>query len=260
MDQTVNLDFLIKLVQKYWRAILFCTLGGIVIATGITYTVMQPQYKSSVQILVSRHSNNAATQYTNQQADVQMITTYKELIMNQVILNPVVEHLAEEYDYTYTLDKLQKAITISNTQNSQVFSINVTDPNRVHSARIANQIAKDFKVQVKEIIKVNNITIVAPATPSKLPISPKKVLNIMIGLVVGMAVGLLYAMIRTVTDRRVQGLDFLTGELALPILGQVNHQHQFRAQHMQQQVQTVNQNDTNFETNEDEQATVQRRV
>jgi len=247
MDQAVSLDFFVKLVRKYWCAIIFCTLTGILVASFITFRLMQPQYQSSVQILVSRHSNDAATQYNNQQADVQMITTYKELITNPVILNPVINNLKEAYDYTYTLDGLQKAVTVTNTQNSQVFSINVTNPNRNQSARIANQIAKDFKVKVKEIIKVNNVTIVSPAVPSKLPISPKKVLNLIVGLITGVLLGFIYAIVRTLTDRRVQGLEYLTSELALPVLGQVSHQHQTHKHHVIQQVEKLK-NDAMYNT------------
>lgn len=225
MDQTVNLDFLIKLVQRYWRAILFCTLGGIVIATGITYTVMRPQYKSSVQILVSRRSDNAATQYTNQQADVQMITTYKELITNQVILNPARKALKEQYNYVRSLGSLKKEIAVSSTQNSQVFSIDVTDSNATKSAQIANQVAKSFKSQVKKIIKVNNVTIVSPASPPSLPVSPNKAINLLVGTVAGLLLGLVYASVRVLTDRHVHEIDFLTNELELTSLGQVNHQH-----------------------------------
>jgi len=259
MDQAVNLDFFVKLVRKYWRAIIFCTLTGILAASFITFRLMQPQFQSSVQILVSRHSNNAATQYNNQQADVQMITTYKELITNPVILNPVIDNLKASYDYTYTLDELQKAVTVTNTQNSQVFSINVTNPNRNRSARIANQIAKAFKVKVKEIIKVNNVTIVSPAVPSKLPISPKKVLNLIVGLIVGILLGFVYAIMRTLTDRRVQGLEYLTSELALPVLGQVNHQHQAHQRHVSQQVEKLKKN-TMYNTGNKETRTANKRV
>jgi len=256
MDQAVNLDFFVKLVRQYWRAIIICTLAGILVASFITFRLMKPQYESGVQILVSRHSNDAATQYNNQQADVQMITTYKELITNPVILNPVIDNLKESYGYTYTLDELQKAVTVTNTQNSQVFSINVMNPNRNQSARIANQIAKDFKVNVKEIIKVNNVTIVSPALPAKLPVSPKKVLNLVVGLIAGLLFGFVYAIVRTLTDRRVQGLEYLTSELALPVLGQVNHQHQH---HVSQQVEKLT-NKTMYNTGNQKTRVANKRV
>ncbi|WP_436670152.1 YveK family protein, partial [Lactiplantibacillus plantarum] len=115
--------------------------------------------------------------------------------------------------------------SVTSTTNSQVFSIAVTDANAKASATIANQIARSFKNQVQKIIKVNNVTIVAPAETPSGAVSPKKPLNMLIGLVVGLLLGFVYAAIRMLTDRRVHDADFLTDELGLTSLGLVNHQH-----------------------------------
>lgn len=234
MDQAVSFDFILRLVRKYWRALTAWTVAGFLVAAGLTFFVITPQYKSSVQILVSRHSENAATQYTDQQADVQMITTYKELITNQVILNPARRALKKQFGFTRSLGSLKNEVAVTSTQNSQVFSIDVTDANATQGAEIANQVAKSFKQQVKKIIKVNNVTIVSPATPASTPASPKKALNLLVGLVVGLLLGFIYASIRILTDRRVHDVDFLTTELGLTNLGQVNHQH--HQKHVNRQV------------------------
>ncbi|BDZ31343.1 Wzz/FepE/Etk N-terminal domain-containing protein [Lactiplantibacillus sp. WILCCON 0030] len=240
MDQAVSFDFFIRLVRKYWRALIAWTVAGFLVAAGITFFVITPQYKSSVQILVSRHSENAATQYTDQQADVQMITTYKELITNQVILNPARKALQKQYGFTRSLGSLKNEVSVSSTQNSQVFSIDVTDSDATQGAEIANQVAKSFKQQVKKIIKVNNVTIVSPASPANAPASPKKAINLLIGLVAGLLLGFVYASVRILTDRRVHDIDFLTDELGLTSLGQVNHQHHHN--HVSQQVTKLQNN------------------
>ncbi|MCV3324565.1 Wzz/FepE/Etk N-terminal domain-containing protein [Pediococcus ethanolidurans] len=205
MDQTVSFDFFIRLVRKYWRAIVSFTLVGLIVAAGLTFFVITPKYQSSVQILVNRKNTNAATEYAGQQADVQMITTYKELIAGQVVLKPTQQQLSERYGIERSL----------NTLKSEV------------SATIANQIARSFKNQVQKIIKVNNVTIVAPAETPSGAVSPKKPLNMLIGLVVGLLLGFVYAAIRMLTDRRVHDADFLTDDLGLASLGLVNHQNQY---------------------------------
>ncbi|AVK60732.1 polysaccharide biosynthesis protein [Lactobacillus sp. CBA3605] len=240
MDQAVSFDFFIRLVRKYWRAIIAWTVAGVLVAAVMTFFVITPQYKSSVQILVSRHSENSATQYTDQQADVQMITTYKELITNQVILNPARKALQKKYGYTRSLGILKNEISVSSTQNSQVFSVDVVDASATQGAQIANQIAESFKKQVKKIIKVNNVTIVSPASIATSPVTPKKGLNLLIGLVVGLLLGFVYASVRVITDRRVHNVEFLTDELGLANLGQVNHQH--RHQHVRRQVENIQSN------------------
>lgn len=224
MDQAVSFTFFIQLVRKYWRGIVLWTISGVLVASVLAYFVVTPKYKASVQILVSRHSDNAATQYATQQADVQMITTYKELITNQVILGPAQQALTKNMNYNGTVKTLENEVSVSSTQNSQVFSIDVLDTNPRRVAMIANQIAKTFRERVKKIIKVNNVIIVAEAVPATSAVSPRKSIYLATGLVVGILLGLLYASLRELTDRRVHGSDFLTEELGLTNLGRVNHQ------------------------------------
>lgn len=227
MDQTVSFGFFIQLVRKYWRAILSFTVVGLIVAAGLTFFVITPKYQSSVQILVNRKNTNAATEYAGQQADVQMITTYKELIAGQVVLKPAKQQLSKRYGIERSLNTLKSEVSVTSTTNSQVFSIAVTDADAKASATIANQIARSFKNQVQKIIKVNNVTIVAPAETPNGAASPKKPLNMLIGLVVGLLLGFVYAAIRMLTDRRVHDADFLTDELGLTSLGLVNHQNQY---------------------------------
>ncbi|QAB22225.1 YveK family protein [Lactiplantibacillus plantarum] len=227
MDQAVSFDFFIRLVRKYWRAIVSFTVVGLIVAAGLTFFVITPKYQSSVQILVNRKNTNAATEYAGQQADVQMITTYKELIAGQVVLNPAKQQLSKRYGIERSLNTLKSEVSVTSTTNSQVFSIAVTDANAKASATIANQIARSFKNQVQKIVKVNNVTIVAPAETPSGAVSPKKPLNMLIGLVIGLLLGFVYAAIRMLTDRRVHDADFLTDDLGLAGLGLVNHQNQY---------------------------------
>jgi len=238
MDQAVSFTFLIRLIRKYWRSIILWAVGGIIVAGGLAFFVVTPQYKASVQVLVGQHSENAATQYAAQQADVQMITTYKELITNQVILKPAQTALKKQHGYTGTLGMLKNEVSVTSTQNSQVFSIDVLDSSPKRGAQIANQIAKTFKERVKKIIKVNNVTIVSAAVPASRAVSPHKLMYLTIGLVTGLLLGFFYASIRTLTDRRVHDSNFLTEELGLTSLGQVNHQHHHRHHEQIENIQT----------------------
>ncbi|WP_419398316.1 YveK family protein [Lactiplantibacillus plantarum] len=227
MDQTVSFVFFIRLVRKYWLTIVSFTVAGLIVAAGLTFFVITPKYQSSVQILVNRKDTNAATEYAGQQADIQMVTTYKELIAGQVVLKPAKQQLSERYGIERSLNTLKSEVSVTSTTNSQVFSIAVTDTDAKASATIANQIARSFKNQVQKVIKVNNVTIVAPAETPNGAVSPKKPLNMLVGLVAGLSLGFFYAAIRMLTDRRVHDADFLTDELGLTSLGLVNHQHQY---------------------------------
>lgn len=224
MSQSVDFKFLMHLIDKFWKSILVSIVLGGVFSSLIATFIVKPSYESTVQILVNRRSSSSVNQITNQQADVQMIATYKELISNQVILKPTQKALKEKYDYNYDVSRLKQAVNVISNQNSQVFSINVRDSNSVISAEIANQIAKTFQTQVKKIIKVDNVTIVSSAVASNHPVAPNKIIYLAIGLFCGLILGLFYSGIKVLTDRKVQDQSFITDELDLALLGVVNHQ------------------------------------
>ncbi|WP_416588991.1 hypothetical protein [Lactiplantibacillus plantarum] len=44
MDQAVSFDFFIRLVRKYWRAIVSFTVVGLIVAAGLTFFVITPKW------------------------------------------------------------------------------------------------------------------------------------------------------------------------------------------------------------------------
>ena len=76
----IDLQHLWKLFVQHVRMILIWTVGLGVIAWGIATFVIPAKYTATTQILVNqRNSNdNNGQAYNNQQADIQMINTYKD--------------------------------------------------------------------------------------------------------------------------------------------------------------------------------------
>ena len=226
MEQTISLESLFRILRKNLRLIVISTIVGTVLAAIITFFIMTPKYSASVDILVNRKQDNAVTnQLSDQQADVQMINTYKDIITKAVTLDPVRKEVKEQLGYSVTADELRDMISVTNQQNSQVFSVSVKDTDAARSATIANIIAKTFKKKVAKILEVNNVSIIAKATKPKEAVSPRKKLNIAIGLVVGLFFGVGLALLSELTDHNVKDMEYLTDELGLTKLGMVGHYH-----------------------------------
>lgn len=190
MEQTISLESLFRILRKNLRLIVISTIVGTVLAAIITFFIMTPKYSASVDILVNRKQDNAVTnQLSDQQADVQMINTYKDIITKAVTLDPVRKEVKEQLGYDVSTDQLREMISVTNQQNSQVFSVSVKDTDAARSATIANIIAKTFKKKVAKILEVNNVSIIAKATKPKSAVSPRKKLNLAMGLVIGLFFG-----------------------------------------------------------------------
>lgn len=262
MDNIIDIKRLWLILRKN---MLLMIVWGIVFAGaafGIAKFVIQPEYSSSVALLVNRKQDqNTGAQLQDQQADVQMINTYKDIITRPVILGTVVKNLTTANkqltskaqpatyktlaDGSVVIDKqakpaeyklmdakydkseinmgdLSKNISISNEQDSQIFTVNVTLTNSVLARDVANEIAKVFKQKVSSIMSVSNVSVVSKAVNNKKPVSPNVKLITLVGLIVGIFVGFIWGLIKDLTDRTVKDVSYLTDELKLTNLGQVN--------------------------------------
>ncbi len=224
---TIDLQHLWKLFVQHMRMILIWTVGLGVIAWGLAAFVIPAKYTATTQILVNqRNSNdNNGQAYTNQQADIQMINTYKDIITNQVILKSASKQLANpsgsQRAYALSVAKLKNSLKVTTQNNSQVFSLSAEAGNPTEAKVIANTVAKIFKKQIRSMMNVNNVTIVSEATAPTSQSFPNKKLFALAGLVLVFLISYVYVLLRDLTDTTVRDNDFMTNELGLTNLGQV---------------------------------------
>lgn len=264
MDNVIDLGRLWLIVRRNITLMIVVGVAMAVVAFGVSKFVMQPKYSASAALLVNRKQDgdNQNLQLGDQQADVQIINTYKDIITRPIILDSVVKELTEPHKVQtkaaveakyktnalgeevqtspaepaqYKLVKakyatsdlnvseLAQMISISNQANSQVFSVNVKSGDPVLSKDVANTIADVFKDQVASIMSVSNVSIVSKATTNRTPVAPNVKLITLAGLVMGVAVGFIWGFIKEITDRTVKDLNFLTDDLKLTNLGVINY-------------------------------------
>ena len=260
LNNTIDLHRLMVLCRKHIKMLIIWTLLAGVLGFVIAQFVVVPKYTATTEILVNqKHTNdNNGQAYNNQQADIQMINTYKDIITNQVILskaskqlkNPVhvikpaqkavyrtnadgTRRLIKEAQpavverggksYNFSTDELKKAISVQTQQNSQGFSLQVKTDDPQESAVVTNTVANVFKQQIKKIMSVNNVTIVSRASTPNSPSFPNKKLFALAGAVLGLVLSFLYILIGDLMDTSIHDDEYLTNELGLTNLGHVNH-------------------------------------
>lgn len=219
MEETISLKEIFETLKERFQLIVFVTLFAVLITGVFTYFFITPVYQASTQILINQSQD--ATQPTldvNQvRTNVELINTYSVIIKTPTILDKV----NKELGLNMTSDELGAKLEVTSEQNSQVVNIVVNDTDPKRAALIANTVAETFKNEIPNIMNVNNVNILSKAKvgedPS--PVKPKPILNMAIGLVVGLMLAVGLAFLLEYLDNTIKTEDDIMKHLEVPVLG-----------------------------------------
>lgn len=260
-EVTIDLRRLFILIRKHIISILIWMIGLGLIAYGVSEYVLVPKYTASTQLLVNRKSTDANQAYANQQADVNAVTTYKDIITSNVILKGASKYLANpvtlvkkatpakkavyrtEDDGTRTLVKKavkakpavykreSKSYSVSASELASAVSVTTTTSSQVFTLSAtaktpakAQAIANAVAKEFKEQIpKIMDVNnvTIVAEAPKGTKSFPKVSLITAIGVLAGLVISLLIIIIKDLSDTTVREDSFMANELGLTNLGEI---------------------------------------
>lgn len=205
----MELSDYIRILRKNWIAIVALTLIGLSATTAFTLT-RTPIYESSSTIFVSTQAGGTAAELQQGSSFTQArINTYVGLVRTPIVLDPVIAQL----DVSTTPAALAGRVSATAALNSTLITITVSDPDATRAASLANAIASSLSSVVPQLEPESNdgsspvrLSRVSEAQPALSPSSPNTPLNLAIGLIAGLVLGLGFAALRTSLDNKVRTL------------------------------------------------------
>ncbi|WP_368895026.1 YveK family protein [Priestia megaterium] len=217
MKETISLKEMFQTLKKRLLLIIIITAIFTAISGIVSYFFLTPIYQSSTQILVNQEKSENAVYSPNEvQTNLQLINTYNAIIKSPVILDKVIK----KENLGMTSGELNKLISVSNEQESQVVNITVQHENPQDSKNIANTIATTFQSEIKSIMNVDNVSILTKAELGS-RIKPSPILNMTIALVVGLMVSVSVAFLLEYLDNTLKEDRDIEDQLGLPVLGAI---------------------------------------
>jgi capsular polysaccharide biosynthesis protein len=220
MEETISLKELFDTVKKRVSLIISITLVAMIVSAVVSYFIITPEYKSSTQILVNQAKDDQSFyNYNEVQTNVQLINTYSVIIKSAAILNIV----KKELDLDMSISDLNDKISVESAQNSQIMTVSVKDSDPTVALQIANTTAEVFEKEIKNLMKVDNVSILplADDQENQSPVSPNPPLNIAIAAVVGLMIGVGLAFLLEFVDNTVKTEQDIERLLELPVLGAI---------------------------------------
>ena len=222
MEETINLRNLCRILRKRLWLITLITLIAATLSGIISFFLLTPVYQTNTQILVNQAKSeqqlyNAGAVQTN----VQLISTYNDIIKSPAILDKVIQKLNLDSSAT----NLSSQIQVTSSENSQVAQITVQDTNAKRATEIANTTASVSQKEVPKIMNIDNVSILSKAdlATSKSPVKPKPFLNIAVALVVGLMIGIGLSFLLEYLDNTVKTENDIENLLELPVMGVITN-------------------------------------
>ena len=209
-------------LRKRWRLIVIFTLVGLVGAS-VLVLVATPKYKANVQLFLA--TRNATTSlsspYQDNLASQLRMKSYVELATKEPVLQPVVDKLK----LPYTWEHLGSEVSASSPTGTVLLNVSVLDPSPSRARDIANALGTRFSSYVSQLETVDTsgasvkLSVVQPANLPSSSATPKVARDLIAGLLLGLAVGLIAAFLREALDTTVKDTDDLESTLHLTGLG-----------------------------------------
>lgn len=219
----MSLQDYLRVLRKRWRLILVClvlAVGGAVAAI-VTTT---PTYTAFAQLFVStpNTAGSISTAYSGSLFTQSQVLSYADIISSPEVVAPVIRSLG----LPYTIQGLARHISASVPLNTVLINVEVTDTNAARAAAIADSVSAEFITVVGHLEAPTTggpspvrVSVVENAAIPTAPTSPKKKLDLGLGILVGLAIGVSGAVLRESLDTTIKGVEDLVGASGAPTLG-----------------------------------------
>ena len=212
-----------RTLRKRWALVMLCVL----LATGasaVATLAATEMYTSSTQLFVSSRDQTGqiSEAYQGGLFAQQRIKSYAQVADSPAVTDPVAERLG------LAASLLTDEVSAEAPLDTVLLNITVTNPSPEQAQRIASAVAEEVVTLVPSLetpagssrapVKV---TVIKQASLPSVPSSPRPKINLALGLLVGLALGVGAAVLRETLDTTIKGKDDLqrlTGATPLGVI------------------------------------------
>lgn len=209
-----------ELFNMFWSNKLLIVLIIVMFTLlGFFYTkyMVKPDYKSTSTVVLTKATDNETITQTEVTLNQRLVATYTELIRSKTVIRQVISNLNAEIDE----EQLKNSVSVSLVNNTQLIEIAVTNENPELAQIFTNEITKVFIEKVKEIYKIDNITIYYEAKVPLEPYNINHIKDIMMFAIIGIIVAFGLVFVLSLFDTTIKSAEEVEKRLGLSVLASI---------------------------------------
>ncbi len=212
----------LRTFRDRWLAVVIGVLAGVWIASALTASI-PPTYTASATLFLSVQSDAGSLNERSQFA-LARISSYPALATSAGVLSKTIQDLGLHE----SVQQLSKTITATNPPTTVLLQIDAAAGDPKTAAEIANSVALNLSSVVTSLENSSsdtrysvNLQLRIPAQEPTSPSAPQPSIILGLGLIGGLALGLIAAIIWARLDTRIRSVDQVRQVSGLPVLGQL---------------------------------------
>lgn len=200
--EDIDIKRILEIIFSKKILIILILLLSITLGYVYSYYYKKPEYKSSVTILLVADESKQEKELTQTDLSINssLISTYSSIAKSTNVIQKTIENLG----LNISASKLQKSIEATQIDKTQFLKITVKNENPELAKNIANELAKVFTEQIKEIYNLENISIVDEAEVENQPCNINHIKDIIIFTFAGMIVSAILVMLIYIFDDTIK--------------------------------------------------------
>jgi succinoglycan biosynthesis transport protein ExoP len=204
----VDLNGGFRVIRKRWLTIAAVMLVAVA-GAGLVTALSPKVYEVTTRLFVSTSGSSDSTALLSGSSFTQQrVKSYADVITTPNVLDPVIKSLGLDT----TAAKLGGQITATVPLDTVLIEVTVQNSNPKVAAEVAGALGKQFITTVAELENVSKgqpspvkVTVVSAPTVPVTPVRPRRTLNLALGGVLGLLLGLGVAFLRETLDTTLKG-------------------------------------------------------
>ena len=185
---TFDLMELLQQIKKYFWVLLISTLVMGAAGFGVSELFIEPEYESSITMIVNTGQDNSITVTNDSITSAQnLVSTYAVIIKSNTVLNQVISEL--DLDMSY--DDLDSNVYVDAVDDTQIMRVAVLDTDKERSAAIVETIADIAPDIIVDAVEAGSCKVISQVETSEDPVTP----NVLKNTLLAAAAGLLISMV-----------------------------------------------------------------